>query len=121
MAAYWTAAKYVLYYYVFGKKLPSWDLRMQVVCDVARQNFSSRFMPSIDDDMDNIDFDAIYEGFQKSQLPPSKFGPESGVRCAHRISVADISVDPDSMKGIGIAEDAFRGLVQDDIDAANDG
>ncbi|KAJ2358760.1 hypothetical protein GGF43_000600 [Coemansia sp. RSA 2618] len=105
----------MLQYFIKGKQLPSWDLEIQVFCDIARYHGLLRFPESSDDNIDSIDFAKLHEQFSAQPIPPSKLAENVGVYCALDITVSDHPINPNSLAGIGeVTEQPLRDLIQKD-------
>ncbi|KAJ2479508.1 hypothetical protein IWW56_003054 [Coemansia sp. RSA 2131] len=114
LSVYFQACKSMLGYFIGGKMLPSWDMEIQVFCDVVRHRNKQLFPESSDKTIDDIDYDKIHEGFAARPMPPSKLSIDVGVYCAHNITVSDCNLNPDWLPGIGVAEDPLRSLIEQD-------
>ncbi|PIA14549.1 alpha/beta-hydrolase [Coemansia reversa NRRL 1564] len=111
----------VLRYYFVGKTLPSWDLKMQVFCELARYYGKILFPESSDDNIYNIDFEIIQKKFQNTPIPPTVLSKKVGIYSLCHIPVSDIVLDSDAFQGLGIAEEQFRNLIHADKDALANG
>ncbi|KAJ2499899.1 hypothetical protein GGH96_003157 [Coemansia sp. RSA 1972] len=110
--------KSMLGYFIYGKMLPSWDLEMQVFCDVVRCYTKGLFPESSDNAIEDIDFGKIHEGYAARPMPSTELSIDVGVYCAHDIAVSECNLDPDWISGIGIAEDPLRSLIEHDTRAS---
>ncbi|KAJ2808205.1 hypothetical protein H4R21_000161 [Coemansia helicoidea] len=120
MAVLWTIAKSVVAYVVRGPRLPSWDMYMQVACDVARAGSVACFPPSADGDLGPADYERIQQAFSRTPIPATKVARTAGVSGPIRFRADTAGVDGEAMCGIGLAwaEAAFRALVAEDAAAA---
>ncbi|KAJ2831013.1 hypothetical protein J3B01_005512 [Coemansia erecta] len=117
-SGYYQMCKSMVGYFLYGKQLPSWDLEMQVFCDVVRHHTRGLFLESSDKTIEDIDFDKIHEGYAARPMPSTKLSIDVGVYCAHSITVSDCNLDSDWISGIGIAEDPLRSLIEQDASAS---
>ncbi|KAJ2161532.1 hypothetical protein GGF46_001387 [Coemansia sp. RSA 552] len=97
------------------------SLQTQVFCEVARSRFKARFPEVSDDDIENIDFDALHRGYRDSPIPETELDRDVGTTQALEISVAEVDANLAAVAGIGIGEQELQGLGQADIDAAASG
>ncbi|KAJ2783765.1 hypothetical protein H4R18_001517 [Coemansia javaensis] len=114
MSAYFSVAKHMLRYLVFGKTLPGWDMRMQVMVDAARDNTHHRFPRSSDDDLDAIDYAQLHRDLQQHPLPATELAPGVGARSTRHIPTDDTGLSPDALAGMGFVGDMFRDVATAD-------
>ncbi|KAJ2311247.1 hypothetical protein H4R23_001003 [Coemansia sp. Cherry 401B] len=114
LSTYYVMCKSVLGYYMRGKQLPSWDLKLQVFCDVVRYYSQLRFPECSDDDIDTIDFDQMHRGFQSQPMPPTELSTKVGVYRGFAIDADAQAIDPHTLDGLGLAEQPLRALIEQD-------
>ncbi|KAJ2733585.1 hypothetical protein IW152_002955 [Coemansia sp. BCRC 34962] len=110
-SVYFAMLKSAVSYLVCGRQLPAWDLRLQMYSSGIRQYTRMLFPLTSDDYIDTIDFGKIHDTLQANQMPPSKVPPEIGLHLELQITVADISIDRDSIRGIGVTEKPLLSLI----------
>ncbi|KAJ2718442.1 hypothetical protein GGI07_005754 [Coemansia sp. Benny D115] len=99
-------------YMIQGRRLPSWDLKLQVMCDVVRQYGIETFKETSDDDIHKLDYQAIHNRFRGRDVPKSQVQAKTGTYTTLSIDPTDIDIDIDAIKGIGVAEQPLLELIQ---------
>ncbi|KAJ1747808.1 hypothetical protein LPJ79_004990 [Coemansia sp. RSA 1821] len=95
---YYLIGKSIFWYFVRGRALPCWDMRIQVFCDLARHYGKLRFAESSDKDIGQIDFDALANYFHNHPLPESSLSSKVGTYRSISINVKDHLIDLNLLK-----------------------
>ncbi|KAJ2343260.1 hypothetical protein GGH92_005008 [Coemansia sp. RSA 2673] len=95
-----------------GRHLPAWDIRYQVYCSGFRQYTRMLFPLTSDKDIDTMDFGKIHDTIQASQMPPTTVPREIGIFRELSICVADVNIDCDAIRGVGLAERPLLSLIE---------
>ncbi|KAJ2824600.1 hypothetical protein FBU31_003948, partial [Coemansia sp. 'formosensis'] len=98
-------------YVVCGPQLPSWDIRYQVYCSGFRQYTRMLFPLASDDSIDALDFGEIHARLHAHKMPPTSVPPEIGIVGELKITVADVSIDREAIRGLGLAEKPLISLI----------
>ncbi|KAJ2834943.1 hypothetical protein GGI24_000132 [Coemansia furcata] len=98
-------------YMVCGPQLPSWDIRYQVYCSGFRQYTRMLFPLASDDSIDTLDFGEIHARLQAHQMPSTTVPPEIGIVGELKITVSDVSIDREAIRGVGLAERPLISLI----------
>lgn len=121
ISLYYHILKATLRYVFLGKRLPSWDFKLQVATDIMRHSYKYMHPPNTDDDLGTLDFEKIALFFDSLQLPDTEVSEEFGIAQEHVLNVVqDIELPHlekllQQFQGLGIAEHPLQELFKQDL------
>ncbi|KAJ2741759.1 hypothetical protein GGI20_004960 [Coemansia sp. BCRC 34301] len=79
LSVYMAMLKSAVSYLARGRRLPTWDIRLQATCDGLRHYTQLLFPIASDTDMHTLDFDQLHDWLQTHQMPSTELPPTRGM------------------------------------------
>ncbi|KAJ2707113.1 hypothetical protein FB645_001089 [Coemansia sp. IMI 203386] len=116
-STYLVMAKSAVEYLARGRRLPSWDLKMQVLCDGIRHSSKQTYtLETTDQDIPHLNFPtAIQARMRARDISPSSVPEELGTYTRYSLSVGEVSIDSERIRGIGgVTEQPLLQMIAED-------